>query len=406
MKFVEGSITSPKGFKACGNSIGLKKNKKDMALISSVVPANCAAAYTTNAVKAAPVKRDKAITDKGVKISGIVVNSGNANACTGEKGIKDNEKMAEIYASMLGVPADAVLTASTGVIGMMMPMDKIENGIKISYPMLTEDTEGGHSAAQAIMTTDTVSKEVTAEIELSGKKVTIAGMSKGSGMIHPNMATLLAFITTDAAIEQSLLNDIVKECVKDTYNMISVDGDTSTNDTLIALANGMAGNDIISEKNEDYDKFKEAFFAVNGCLAKKMAQDGEGATKLITVTVKGAKTKLDARVMAKAVIGSSLVKAAMFGEDANWGRVMCAMGYSGADFDPDNVDIVFKSDAGSIKLMDKGTPIQFDEEYALKILGEKSITVDIDVFGGTESATAWGCDLSYDYVRINGDYRS
>ena len=406
MKFIEGSITSPKGFKACGNNVGLKKDKKDMALIYSVVPASCAAAYTTNAVKAAPVKRDKSITDRGVKISGIVINSGNANACTGDKGIKDNRKMAEIYAKILGVPAESVLTASTGVIGMMMPMDKIEKGIKLTYPLLTDDVEGGHTAAEAIMTTDTVNKEVTVEIELSGKRVTVAGMSKGSGMIHPNMATMLAFITTDAAIEQSLLNDIVKECVKDTYNMISVDGDTSTNDTLIALANGMAGNGIIADKNEDYYKFKDAFFAVNGTLAKKMAQDGEGATKLITVNVKGAKTKLDARVMAKAVIGSSLVKAAMFGEDANWGRVMCAIGYSGADFNPDNVDIVFKSDAGSIKLMDKGTPVQFDEDYALKILGEKSITVDIDVFCGNESATAWGCDLSYDYVRINGDYRS
>ena len=406
MKIIDGSITSPKGFKACGNSVGLKKDKKDMALIYSEAPASCAAAYTTNAVKAAPVKRDKTITDKGIKISGIVINSGNANACTGDKGIKDNQKMAEIYAKILGVPDEAVLTASTGVIGMMMPMDKIEKGIKITFPLLTDDVEGGHTAAEAIMTTDTVNKEVTAEIELSGKTVTVAGMSKGSGMIHPNMATMLAFITTDAAIEQSLLNDIVKECVKDTYNMISVDGDTSTNDTLIALANGMAGNEIIADKNEDYYKFKEAFFAVNGTLAKKMAQDGEGATKLITVNVNGAKTKLDARVMAKAVIGSSLVKAAMFGEDANWGRVMCAMGYSGANFNPDNVDIVFKSDSGSIKLMDKGTPIQFDEDYALKILGEKCITVDIDVFCGNESATAWGCDLSYDYVRINGDYRS
>ena len=406
MKVVEGSITSPKGFKACGNSIGLKKGKKDMALIMSETPAVCAGTFTTNVVKAAPVKRDMAVVAKGGKISGVVINSGNANAWTGDKGIADNEKMAKIYADILGVEADEVLTASTGVIGVMMPMDVIENGINITAPMLTSDVSGGHEAALAIMTTDTVNKEITVEIELSGKTVTVAGMSKGSGMIHPNMATMLGFITTDAAIERELLDEIVKECVKDTYNMISVDGDTSTNDTLIALANGMAGNDIIAEKNEDFDKFKEAFYYVNGYLAKKMAEDGEGATKLITVNVKGAKTKLDARLMAKSVIGSSLVKAAMFGEDANWGRVMCAMGYSGADFNPEKVDIVFSSEGGSILLMDKGTPVKFDEDYALKVLKEKYITVDIDVFNGNENATAWGCDLSYDYVKINGDYRS
>lgn len=406
MKVVEGSITSPKGFKACGNSIGLKKDKKDMALIMSEVPAVCAATFTTNVVKAAPVKRDMAVVAKGGKISGVVINSGNANACTGDKGIADNEMMAKIYADILGVEADAVLTASTGVIGVMMPMDIIEKGIKSTAPMLTADVDGGHEAALAIMTTDTVNKEITVEIELDGKTVTVSGMSKGSGMIHPNMATMLGFITTDAAIERELLDEIVKECVKDTYNMISVDGDTSTNDTLIALANGMAGNEVIKEKNEDFNKFKEAFYAVNSFLAKKMAEDGEGATKLITVNIKGAKTKLDARLMAKAVIGSSLVKAAMFGEDANWGRVMCAMGYSGADFDPEKVDIVFSSEGGSILLMDKGTPVKFDEDFALKVLKEKYITVDIDVFNGSENATAWGCDLSYDYVKINGDYRS
>lgn len=406
MKVIEGSITSPKGFKACGNGVGLKKGKKDLALIMSEVPAVCVGTFTTNKVKAAPVKRDKAIVDCGGKVSAVVINSGNANACTGDKGIKDNEKMAEIYAELIGVPTEEVLTASTGVIGVMMPMDIIEKGIKDTFPMLDSSVEGGHSAAQAIMTTDTVSKEVSVEIELDGKKVTVSGMSKGSGMIHPNMATMLAFITTDAAIERALLDEIIKECVKDTYNMISVDGDTSTNDSLIVLANGEAKNTVITEKNADYDKLKEALYFVNGSLAKKMAQDGEGATKLITVNVKGAKTKLDARLMAKAVIGSSLVKAAMFGEDANWGRVMCAMGYSGADFNPDKVDIVFESEGGSILLMDKGTPVKFDEDVALKVLKEKEITVNIDVFNGEETATAWGCDLSYDYVKINGDYRS
>lgn len=406
MKVTEGSITSPKGFKACGNSVGLKKGKKDLALIMSEVPSVCVGTFTTNKVKAAPVKRDKALVEKGGKISAVVINSGNANACTGDKGIEDNEKMAEIYAKLIGVKTDEVLTASTGVIGVMMPMDIIEKGINDTVSLLDSSVEGGHSAAQAIMTTDTVSKEVCVQIELDGKEVTVSGMSKGSGMIHPNMATMLAFITTDAAIERSLLDEIIKECVKDTYNMISVDGDTSTNDSLIVLANGEAKNSLITEKNADYDKLKEALYFVNGTLAKKMAEDGEGATKLITVNVKGAKTKLDARLMAKSVIGSSLVKAAMFGEDANWGRVMCAMGYSGADFNPEKVDIVFESDAGSILLMDKGTPIKFDEDYALKVLKEKKITVNIDVFNGEESATAWGCDLSYDYVKINGDYRS
>ncbi len=406
MKVVEGSITSPKGFKACGNMIGLKKDKKDLALIMSEVPAVCVGTFTTNKVKAAPVKRDMELVAKEVKVSGVVINSGNANACTGDKGIEDNEKMAGIYADLLGVDKDAVLTASTGVIGAMMPMDVIEKGIKNTFSMLTNEVTGGHEAALAIMTTDTVNKEITVEVEIGGKTVTVSGMSKGSGMIHPNMATMLGFITTDAAIERPLLDEIIKECVKDTYNMISVDGDTSTNDTLIALANGMAGNKVIDEKNADFEAFKEAVYAVNGYLAKKMAEDGEGATKLLTVNVKGAKTKLDARLMAKSVIGSSLVKAAMFGEDANWGRVMCAMGYSGADFNPDKVDIVFSSEAGSILLMDKGTPVKFDEDFALKVLKEKKIIVDIDVFNGEETATAWGCDLSYDYVKINGDYRS
>ena len=406
MKFVEGSITSPKGFKACGNGIGLKKGKKDMALIMSEVPAVCVGTFTTNKVKAAPVKRDMALVEKQVKVSGVVINSGNANACTGDKGIEDNAKMAELFAEAIGVPAESVLTASTGVIGMMMPMDIIEKGIKDTAPMLSSDVKGGHDAALAIMTTDTVNKEIAVEVELGGKTVTVAGMSKGSGMIHPNMATMLGFITTDAAIDRTLLDEMVKECVKDTYNMISVDGDTSTNDTLIVLANGMAGNSEIKEKNDDYNAFKEALYAVNSYLAKKMAEDGEGATKLITVNVCGAKTKLDARLLAKSVIGSSLVKAAMFGEDANWGRVMCAMGYSGADFNPDKVDIVFESNGGSILLMDKGTPVKFDEDFALKVLKEKSISVNIDVFNGEEKATAWGCDLSYDYVKINGDYRS
>lgn len=409
MKVIEGSVTAAKGFRAAGNAVGIKgkiTEKKDLALIASDVPATAAAAFTTNVVKATSVLRNMEIMESGVKINGIAVNSGNANACTGEEGVKSNKEMAQCFASLLGVEENTVLTASTGVIGAVFPIETVKEGIKNTFPMLGYDRNNALMAAEAIMTTDTYSKEVAVEFELGGKTVRMGGMAKGSGMICPNMATMLSFITTDADISAELLNKALKEDIKSTYNMVSVDGDTSTNDTVVVLANGLAGNDKVTEEGADYDAFKEALHYVNERLAKNLVRDGEGATKFMEVNVEGAATYEDAKTMAKSVVKSSLFKAAVFGEDANWGRVLCAMGYSGVKFDPNKVDIVFASSAGSILLMDKGTPIVFDEDKAKMILSEKEIQVNIKISEGNEKATAWGCDLSYEYVRINGDYRS
>lgn len=404
MKLSDGNVTSAKGFKAAGNAVGLKKVKKDMAIITSDVPATAAGCFTTNVVKAAPVLWDMAHVDN--KINGIVVNSGNANACTGEQGLKDAEVTAQCLAELMGCDKDNVLVCSTGVIGVNMNMDKMLNGIKITYPLLNDSKENGVLASQAIMTTDTYNKTISAEIEIGGKKVTIGGMAKGSGMINPNMATMLCFITTDCAISKPMLDKALKDCVKDTFNMITVDGDTSTNDTVLVLANGLAENDEITAEGEDYTKFRDALFAINKDLAVKCVDDGEGATKLMEVTVNGAKNEDDARTIAMSVTSSNLFKAALFGADANWGRVLCAMGYSGADFDPMGVTIHFRSEGGTIMLMDNGKPIVFDEELAKKILNEHKIYVDIDLKEGSAKAVAWGCDLTYDYVKINGDYRS
>lgn len=409
MKVIEGSVTAAKGFRAAGNAVGIKgkiTEKKDLALIESDVPATAAGAFTTNVVKATSVLRNMEIMESGVKINGIAVNSGNANACTGEEGVKSNKEMAQCFASLLGVDENTVLTASTGVIGAVFPIETVKEGIKNTFPMLGYDRNNALMAAEAIMTTDTYSKEVAVEFELGGKTVHMGGMAKGSGMICPNMATMLSFITTDADISAELLNKALKEDIKSTYNMVSVDGDTSTNDTVVVLANGLAGNDKVTEEGADYDTFKEALHYVNERLAKNLVRDGEGATKFMEVNVEGAATYDDAKTMAKSVVKSSLFKAAVFGEDANWGRVLCAMGYSGVKFDPNKVDIVFASSAGSILLMDKGTPIVFDEDKAKTILSEKEIQVNIKISEGNEKATAWGCDLSYEYVRINGDYRS
>ncbi len=407
MKIIDGGVTAPKGFKATGNAVGIKKGVKDLALISSDVPAVCAGAFTTNVVKATSVLRNiEIVKNKKNKISGVAVNSGNANACTGELGVQGNLQMAEKFVELLNVPADTVLTASTGVIGATFPIDTIKKGIDNTFSMLGYDREDAHVAAQAIMTTDTYSKEVAVEIEVGGKIVKIGGMAKGSGMIHPNMATMLGFITTDINITQELLDKALMVTIPKTFNMVSVDGDTSTNDTVIVLANGMAGNDIIDTENEDYKVFADALYYINEKLAKELVRDGEGATKFIEINVDGAKTEEDAKIIAKSVVTSSLVKAAMFGEDANWGRVLCAMGYSGIDFDTTKVDIVYRSEKGTIDLMTKGTPIVFDEDKAKEILKEKEIYVDIKIAEGGAKATAWGCDLSYDYVKINGDYRS
>ena len=407
MKIIDGGVTAPKGFKATGNAVGIKKGVKDLALISSDVPAVCAGAFTTNVVKATSVLRNiEIVKNKKNKISGVAVNSGNANACTGELGVQGNLQMAEKFAELLNVPADTVLTASTGVIGATFPIDTIKKGIDDTFPMLGYSREDAHVAAQAIMTTDTYSKEVAVEIEIGGKTVKIGGMAKGSGMIHPNMATMLGFITTDINITQEFLDKALMVTIPKTFNMVSVDGDTSTNDTVIVLANGMAENDIIDTENEDYKVFADALYYINEKLAKELVRDGEGATKFIEINVDGAKTEEDAKVIAKSVVTSSLVKAAMFGEDANWGRVLCAMGYSGIDFDTKKVDIVYRSEKGTIDLMTQGTPIVFDEDKAKEILKEKEIYVDIKIAEGEAKATAWGCDLSYDYVKINGDYRS
>lgn len=404
MKIKNGNVTSAKGFKAVGNAVGLKKVKKDMAIITSDVPAVSAGCFTTNVVKAAPVLWDMAHVGK--KINGIVVNSGNANACTGEQGLKDAETTAQCLASLMGKDKDSILVCSTGVIGVNLDMDKMLAGVKKTYPLLNDSEENGVLASEAIMTTDTYAKTISVEIELGGKTVTLGGMAKGSGMINPNMATMLCFITTDCAISAQMLDKALKACVVDTFNMITVDGDTSTNDTVLVLANGMAGNEEITTENADFEIFKEALFAINKDLAMKCVDDGEGATKLMEVIVKGAATKADARTIASSVTSSNLFKAALFGEDANWGRVLCAMGYSGAKFNPMGVTIHFRSEGGSIMLMDNGTPIVFDEELASKILKEHKINIDIDLTEGTETATAWGCDLTYDYVKINGDYRS
>lgn len=404
MKIIEGNVVSPKGFNACGNAVGLKKSKKDMAIIVSDVPCISAGCFTTNVVKAAPVHWDMKTVEN--KIKGIVVNSGNANACTGKQGLKDTEDTAAKLADLIGCKAENVLVCSTGVIGVNLPMDIILKGIDSTYSLLGSSIDCGNTAAEAIMTTDTYPKMAAVEIEIGGKTVTIGGMAKGSGMINPNMATMLCFITTDCAISKEMLNKALKSGVEDTFNMISVDGDMSTNDTVLCIANGLAENAEITEEGADFEKFKEALFYINKKLAMSCADDGEGATKLIEAKVTGVKDKENAKKMALSVVSSSLLKAAVFGEDANWGRVLCAMGYSGAEFDPMAVTIVFRSENGEIKLMDNGTPIVFDEELAAKILSAHTIYIDMMLSEGDSEAVAWGCDLTYDYVKINGDYRS
>ncbi len=406
MKEKKGGVTTAKGYKATGGAVGIKEGIKDMAIVVSDVPAVAVGAFTTNVVKATSVLRNMEIMEQKQKIKGIVVNSGNANACTGVEGEKANQEMAQELANCLQVGQEQVLTASTGVIGATFPIEKVKNGIRMLFPKIGDSLEDGHLAAEGIMTTDTYSKEVAVEVEIGGKTVTIGGMAKGSGMIHPNMATMLAFITSDVCIKRELLDEILKESIQTSYNMVSVDGDTSTNDTVVVLANGLAGNAEIAEKNADYKTFKEALHYVNTKLAKDLVRDGEGATKFIEVSVAGAKTEQDAKTIAKSVVTSNLVKTAMYGADANWGRVLCAMGYSGVTFDTKKVDIIYHSAKGSIDLMTQGSPIVFDEEKAAEILSEKEITVEIKIQEGKEKAVAWGCDLSHEYVSINGDYRS
>ncbi len=454
MKKIDGGITAASGFCAAGLNAGIKGNeKKDMAMVFSEKPCNAAGVFTTNVVKAAPVKWDKGVVDTSEFVQAIVVNSGVANACTGEEGYQYCVDMAMAAGKAVGIPKEAVLVASTGVIGRQLPMDKIKPGIEQLAKSLGKTRKDAKLAAEAIMTTDTKSKEVAVEIEIEGKKAVVAGMCKGSGMIHPNMATMLCFVVTDVAIShdmlQKALSDIVvdtfnmisvdgdtstndsvlllangmaentmietegdmlqkalSDIVVDTFNMISVDGDTSTNDSVLLLANGMAENTMIETEGENYEIFRAALKEVMTALSKKIAGDGEGCTCLFEAKVKGAESKEQARILAKSIICSNLTKAAIFGHDANWGRILCAMGYSGASFDPDKVDIYFESKAGKLKIVENGVDTGYSEEKATEILSQEEVTAIADIKSGSEEATAWGCDLTYDYVKINGDYRS
>lgn len=408
MEIINGGVTAAKGFAATGLNVGIKNNvKKDMAMVVSESPCVAAGTFTLNKVCAAPVKWDKKVVFESDFAQAVVINSGVANACTGQEGFDNCQKLADETAKNLAIPADSVLIASTGVIGKQLPMDIMLGGISRLKSQLGSELSDGELAAEAIMTTDTVKKQVAVTFDVAGTKVTMGGMCKGSGMIHPNMATMLGFITTDLNIEKAVLQKALSSVINDTFNMISVDGDTSTNDTVLVLANKKAGNPVISSENsEGYAEFFEALTYVCKELAKKIAGDGEGATCLFEVTVINASDKEQAKILAKSIVTSSLTKAAIFGHDANWGRILCAMGYSSADFDPEKVDIYFESSAGKIKIVENGTATDYSEEEATKILSQNPVTAIADVKMGDVTATAWGCDLTFDYVKINADYRS
>lgn len=407
MEKIDGGVTAAKGFLAAHTAAGIKyQGRDDMAMIYSKVPAVAAGTFTRNVVKAAPVKWDQQVVGESPFVQAVVMNAGIANACTGQEGMGYCKETADAAGSALGIPSQAVLVASTGVIGMQLPMDRLRAGIGAMVPKLEDTRQAAAAAAQAIMTTDTHKKEAAVTFTVDGKTVTVGGMSKGSGMIHPNMCTMLAFITTDLAISHELLQEALSSVVDDTYNMISVDGDTSTNDTCLVLANGMAGNTKITEKNADYQAFVEVLFEVNKTLAKMMAGDGEGATALFEVKVINASSKAEAVTLAKSVVTSSLTKAAIYGHDANWGRILCALGYAGVDFDPEKVDLYFESSNGRLKIIENGVATGYSEEEATKILTADAVTAICDMKQGDAEATAWGCDLTYDYVKINADYRS
>lgn len=406
-KNISGGVNAAKGFMANGLNAGIKNNvKKDMALVYSEKPCVAAGVFTTNKVKAAPVKWDYNVVHNSPYAQAVVINSGVANACTGEEGYGYCMDMAETVGNEMKLPKDAVLVASTGVIGRQLPMDIIKEGIKKLPKGLKPDEEAATLAAEAIMTTDTKSKQVAVNFEIDGKVVTVGGMCKGSGMIHPNMATMLCFITTDCMIKKDLLQKALSEIVNDTFNMISVDGDTSTNDSVLLLANGMAENKIIDTEDENYKKFYEALYYIMEELSKKIAGDGEGCTCLFEVRVLNALTREDAKTMAKSVVCSSLTKAAIYGHDANWGRILCAMGYSGAEFDPELVDIYFESACGRLQIVKDGRADDYSEEEATKILSKEHVIAICDCKQGTFNATAYGCDLTHEYVNINADYRS
>lgn len=408
VKVISGGVTAAKGYKCASTRVGIKPNgtNRDLTLIVSEVPAVCVGTFTRNIVKAAPVKWDMDIAYNVKKAQAVIVNTGIANAATGEQGLLSCKTEAEKVGAALGIPANTVLTASTGVIGPQIPVDKICGGVDELVSKLADSVEEAHEAAKAIMTTDTQPKEIAVTFEAGGKTCTIGAMCKGSGMIHPNMGTMLGFIMSDIAIEHDIALKTIREVIDDTFNMVSVDGDTSTNDTVMLLANGLAGNEMITSEGENLKEFKDALFTVAEFLAKNIAKDGEGATRLFTCHVTGAKDNETARILAKSVITSNLTKAAVFGMDANCGRLFCAMGYSGAEFDPDHTDIILSSKNGSIKLIADGMLPEFSEEEALSVLQPDEIVAECILHEGDGEATAWGCDLTYDYVKINADYRS
>lgn len=401
---IEGGVTAAKGFQASGIHCGIRRNrsKADLALIYSDVPCAAAAVYTQNLVKGAPIAVTKRNIANGIARA-VICNSGNANTCNAD-GEEKAQKMCDLIAAELHIDPSDVIVASTGVIGQVLPIEPIANSVKTLAEALSAN--GSNDAAKAIMTTDTIEKEYALEVELDGKIVTIGGITKGSGMIHPNMATMLGFLSTDAAITPELLNEALHTAIEDTFNMVSVDGDTSTNDMVSVMASGLAENQTITEKNHDYELFTQALTEVCAVLSRKIAKDGEGATRLLECSVTGAKTKEAARTVAKSVICSNLLKCAIFGADANWGRVLCAIGYSGADIDINGVDVAFESKQGRIDVCKNGAGLPFDEDIAKKILLEDDIIVAVTLHEGSECATAYGCDLTYDYVKINGDYRS
>ena len=404
---INGGVCAAQGFRAAGLHVGVKTHatwKKDVALIVSDVPCTAAAMFTKNVVKAAPIHVTRAHLAKG-KVRAVIANSGNANACA-PQGEENAEKMCAAAAKAIGCAPEEVLVASTGVIGQTLNVRVIEEGVPELYGLLERSDAASDAAAHAIMTTDTVKKEVAAEAVVGGKTVHIGGIAKGSGMIHPNMGTMLCFLTTDCAISQEMLQEALGEVVRTTFNRISVDGDTSTNDTCCILANGLAGNPEIVEKDDRYLDFLLKLHEVCYHLARAMAKDGEGAKHLITCTVRGAATEEQAETISKSVISSTLTKAAIFGCDANWGRVLCAMGYSGEKFDPEQVDVTFASDAGEILVCKSGRGLDFDEELAKRILTEDEVDIDITMAEGDEICTCWGCDITYDYIKINGDYRT
>ena len=407
LKWIDGGVCAAQGFQAAGIHVGVKSQnaeKKDLALIVSDVMCSAAAVYTTNAVKAAPILIDKLHLADG-KAQAIIANSGNANACA-PKGEENAEKMCAAAAKALGLSPENVVVSSTGVIGQTLNISVIEAGVPSLVSSLSPTAAGSEAAAHAIMTTDTVKKEAAVETQVGGKTICIGGIAKGSGMIHPNMGTMLCFLTTDCAISSAMIQAALLDTVDVSFNRISVDGDTSTNDTCCVLANGLAGNAEITEKNADYAAFVEALQTLCIQLAKEMASDGEGARHLMTCTVTGAADTASAETLAKSVISSTLTKAAIFGADANWGRVLCALGYSGVDFDPDQVDVSFASAAGVIQVCAKGRGLDFDEDKAKAILTEHDVEIQVSMGQGSGCCTCWGCDITYDYIKINGDYRT